>query len=219
MQAFRTIQSRLAHPVTWLFYGDSITHGIVHTFGARSFSEHFNERVRFELDRQDDVVINTAFSGYTTRQLLLHFPARVARFRPDVVLLMAGLNDCNHDPADGQLVPLDEFRANLLAMIAAVRDWGGDVVLQTSTPVLAGLIPARSLHLPAYNDCVRTLAAETGAPLVDHARVWERQDNGWLYADVYHPNAHGHLLLARTLFGALGLGQPAAASERFFVPG
>jgi hypothetical protein len=73
-------------PRTWLFYGDSITHGVLHTAGARCFSEHFTERLRFELERPDDVVLNTACYGHNTRQMLSHFPLRVARFKPDVVL-------------------------------------------------------------------------------------------------------------------------------------
>ena len=35
----------------WLAVGDSITHGAVHTNGWRSYPEHFNERVKFELRR------------------------------------------------------------------------------------------------------------------------------------------------------------------------
>ena len=48
MQAIQKL-IRSAEPVKWLFYGDSITHGAVHTFGARDYTEHFTERVRFEL--------------------------------------------------------------------------------------------------------------------------------------------------------------------------
>jgi hypothetical protein len=41
-------------PVTWLFTGDSITHGALHTMGWRSYPEHFAERVRWELRRMRD---------------------------------------------------------------------------------------------------------------------------------------------------------------------
>ena len=36
-------------PLTWLFTGDSITHGALHIYGRRSFTGHFMERIRCEL--------------------------------------------------------------------------------------------------------------------------------------------------------------------------
>lgn len=33
-------------PLKWLFTGDSITHGALHTFGWRDYAELFAERVR-----------------------------------------------------------------------------------------------------------------------------------------------------------------------------
>ncbi|QZA76476.1 SGNH/GDSL hydrolase family protein [Deefgea tanakiae] len=209
-------------PRTWMFYGDSITHGVLHTFGARCFSEHFAERVRFELNRPDDVIINNANSGLNTKQLLAHFPSRVARFRPDVLVLMAGMNDCNTKQEDNQFVSLPEFRENLIAMVIAVRTWGGEVLLQTVTPVIPGLIPERGLSLPQYNDAIRSVAQELAVPLIDHASVWAKYaDNiNWLMADAIHPNAYGHILLAHSLFQHLGIFQPNLTSptSRLFMP-
>ena len=50
-------------PVMWVITGDSITHGALHTLGWRSYPEHFAERVRWELRRVRDIVINTGISG------------------------------------------------------------------------------------------------------------------------------------------------------------
>jgi hypothetical protein len=50
-------------PVRWVFSGDSITHGALHTFGLRDYTELFSERVRFEMGRGLDVVMKTAISG------------------------------------------------------------------------------------------------------------------------------------------------------------
>lgn len=44
-------------PLTWVFYGDSITHGLSHTFGHRDYAELFAERVRYELGRAMDIII------------------------------------------------------------------------------------------------------------------------------------------------------------------
>ncbi|MBO8584206.1 SGNH/GDSL hydrolase family protein, partial [Staphylococcus aureus] len=50
-------------PLNWLITGDSITHGLVHTQGGRSYPEHLHELIRGELARVRDIVINSAISG------------------------------------------------------------------------------------------------------------------------------------------------------------
>jgi lysophospholipase L1-like esterase len=57
-------------PIVWVFTGDSVTQGGVHTMGWRSYSELFHERVRQELSRVQDTVINTGVNGDTTSGLL-----------------------------------------------------------------------------------------------------------------------------------------------------
>jgi len=49
--------------LTWVITGDSITHGAWFTKGARSYPEHLAERVRGELLRFRDIIINTGVSG------------------------------------------------------------------------------------------------------------------------------------------------------------
>lgn len=91
------LQAILKHPQpqTWLFCGASVTHGALHTHGYRDYSQIFNERLRFELGRHMDVVINTGVSGNTTAHILQSFERRIASFNQQVVSLMIGLNDIN----------------------------------------------------------------------------------------------------------------------------
>src|SRR5690606_15567526 len=70
-------------PNIWLFTGDSITHGAKHTHGHRSYPEVFQERVRWEISRVRDIVINTGISGNAAGDILSDFEWRVARFQPD----------------------------------------------------------------------------------------------------------------------------------------
>ena len=84
-------------PLKWLFSGGSITHGAFHTFGERDYTEHFAERVRFELGRKLDVVIKAAISGTDTNSPLKHFDTLLGQFKPDVVFLMFGMNDCESE--------------------------------------------------------------------------------------------------------------------------
>ena len=64
-----------------------------HTLDYRCYPEIFSERVRFEMGRYRDIVINTAISGHTTREILADFSWRIEQFKPDVVSLMIGTND------------------------------------------------------------------------------------------------------------------------------
>lgn len=81
--------------MTWLFTGDSITHGALHTRGWCSYPAHFAERVRWEMRHLRDVVINTGIGGDRTPGLLADLDWRVLRFKPDVVSLTYGVNDCS----------------------------------------------------------------------------------------------------------------------------
>src|SRR5688572_28086870 len=43
------------NPIKWLFTGDSITAGVLHTEGYRSYPEVFAERIRWEMARSRDI--------------------------------------------------------------------------------------------------------------------------------------------------------------------
>jgi len=60
------LQARVAEksPIRWLFAGDSITQGALHTFGWRDYIEPFAERTRWEMQWMRDCIINTAVSGW-----------------------------------------------------------------------------------------------------------------------------------------------------------
>src|SRR5690606_24349768 len=106
-------------PINWVFTGDSITHGALHTFGRRSYVEHFAERVRWELRRMNDFVINTGISGDTMKGISADVERRILQFRPQAVSVMIGTNDCRSG-AGG----LAYFRSSIEALIGKVRDSG-----------------------------------------------------------------------------------------------
>src|SRR4051794_36538354 len=148
--------------LTWVFTGDSITHGALHTLGSRSYPEHFAERVRWELRRMRDVVINTGISGDRTGGLLKDLDWRVLRFQPQVVSVMLGMNDC----ASGE-AGRETFRKNLQAIVKKVVDAGAIPLLNTPNTIY--LKNARNRDdLPAYADSVREVAAGSKLALVDH---------------------------------------------------
>jgi lysophospholipase L1-like esterase len=213
-----TLRQLLAspEPVKWVFTGDSITHGALHTFGWRDYVELFAERVRFELGRGMDLVINTAISGHTTRELLAGFDWRIGHLRPHAVFVMIGMNDCSADRGIG----LQEFGANLEQLAHRIRRLPAIPVLQTTCPILPGQSPERTPHFPAYMDAVRSTAAALGLPLIDHERFWRERAGSHFYwmSDPFHPNECGHRAFAMCLYEVLGIYDPASHACRLHLP-
>jgi acyl-CoA thioesterase I len=201
------IQARLENksaPITWVFTGDSITHGASHTHGERSYHEHFAERVRWEMGRRRDVVVNTGISGDTADGILKDFEHRVARFKPDVVSIMIAMNDCAGGPE-----ARSKFESNLRELIRRVRSTGVAPLLHTTNPIDTSRESRRN-DLPAYNEIIVKVALAESVVLVDHWTHWRKQRPGlaslneWLN-DPVHPNARGHREFAILLFRVLGI--------------
>jgi len=203
-------------PVKWLFYGDSITHGAVHTFGARDYAEHFDERVRFEMGRVTDVVINTAISGNTTRELLAGFDWRVRQFAPQVVFLMIGMNDCS----ETRQLPAEEFQKNLHQLCAQLQEINALPVLQTTCLILPNTTPDREPYFAEYMQIIRDVARGNNLPLVDHHQYWEENRDKLYYwmSNPFHPNAEGHLAFAHLLFREMGIFDANSNTCRLFTP-
>jgi len=203
-------------PITWLFYGDSITHGAMHTFGQRDYTQLFHERVRFEMSRMMDVVINTAISGNNSQQLLDSFDHRVTRFKPDVVFLMIGMNDCSSN----NNLTLEKFIANLHKLCDKFQALGSLAVLQTTCLILPNSSPDREPNIPSYMQAVRDVASQRDLPLVDHTAYWEDHADKLYYwmSNEFHPNEYGHRAFAKLLFTEMGIWDPTSLTCQPAIP-
>jgi lysophospholipase L1-like esterase len=187
-------------PVTWVFTGDSITHGALHTKGWRSYPEHFAERVRWELKRMRDIVINTGVSGDRAQGLLPDLDWRVLHLKPDVVSVMLAINDSAYGPVAREL-----FRKDLTAIVAKITAAGAIPVLNTPNTVYIKNAPTQG-DLAAYAQVVRDVAKATKSVLIDHYARWEtvKPDQeallAWLDDKSIHPGYLGHRELARQIF-------------------
>lgn len=103
-------------PVTWVFAGDSITHGCMHTDYLRNYQEHFTQALKATPERARDTVVNTGVSGATTRELMEYFNAWVADYQADVVFLCFGMNDC---ATDG--ITPESYAGNLREAVRRIR--------------------------------------------------------------------------------------------------
>ena len=216
---FRPIHDLLsgtAH-LTWVFTGDSITHGALHTMGCRSYPEHFAERVRWELQRRQDVVVNTGISGDRMSRLLQNQDWRVWRFQPDVVSLMMGMNDCTEGQSGRST-----YRSNLEMFLKSAEQHRTKLLLHAPNPILMAA-DARRRDLPGYVEQLRAFAREHDLPLIDHYQYWSTvhkpDELVYLLSDgAIHPNQYGHVELAKLMFQKLGIFDPASRTCKLFVP-
>jgi len=196
-----------SEPLNWVITGDSITHGLVHTQGGRSYAEHLHELIRGELGRTRDAVINTAISGHRITDILGDWERRIATWRPDVVTLMIGTNDMATGVGQIIVTPA-EFAASLREFVARARGLGAIVVLQTPPSIDVPNAPGRE-RIVAFADAVREVAASEDVIIVDqHARFTDLGNGGvpWgMMNDPFHPNAAGHAALALELAHALDI--------------
>lgn len=201
-------------PITWVFTGDSITEGAKWTGGSRTYSEIFSERIRWEMKRERDIVVNTAISGNTTDDILEDFNWRIGHLHPNVVSLMVGMNDSVRGPS-GELA----FKTNLRRMVDLIRATGAIPILQTTNWTLED--PLRA-DLPAYNKIIRQVAASKLVVLVDNSQYWHThrtsQNLGAWLGNPIHPNGLGHAEIAYRMFVTLGIYDPSSAMSKLANP-
>lgn len=183
-------------PVTWVFAGDSITHGCMHTDYLRNYQEHFSLALKATPERAYDTVVNTGVSGATTKEMMEYFTAWVMADRADAVFLCFGMNDC---ATDG--ITPDIYACNLREAVRRIRAAGAIPVLQTPNT------SDRQRKLRPYLEAARTLAQQEEVLLIDHNAFWAShpKEVKKRMADGIHPNEYGHLLWVRYLLRSLAL--------------
>lgn len=206
----------LATPLTWVFTGDSITHGAFHTYGQRDYTELVSERLRWELGRSRDCIIKTGVSGWKIGNLLQEMDRNVLRHAPQIVSINLGMNDCNGGAGD-----VANFKASYrTALDRIVSQTDAALILHAPNPIITAKDDPLWKDLPFFAEAVRELASEYGTVLVDHEADWKtntRPHTFWL-TDEIHPNDFGHRRMAHLLLRELGLFDPSSLTCRLFVP-
>ncbi|WP_085535192.1 SGNH/GDSL hydrolase family protein [Massilibacteroides vaginae] len=202
-------------PINWVFTGNSITQGAKHTHGMRAFPEIFSERIRWEMQRSMDFIINSAISGHTTQNILNDFDKRITQFNPKVVVLMLGTNDASIN----KNISVKEYGENLEKLIGRIRKIDAIPILMTPTIIII----EKSSERKAINDYVlkmREVSRKNNVVLVDNWEIWntslqnkyQGEVHKKLLNDPLHPNGYGHMEIAIALFKALSIFDPNAAS-------
>lgn len=149
-------------------------------------------------------VINSGLSGKNSADGLAQLRTRVLDHQPDTVFIEFAMNDAFRYSDGTPSLSVDEAKANLVAMIEAIRasDPDTEIILQTMNTVWdspTGSNQSASLRpdLAAYYQMYREVAAGFGLTLIDHHGAWKRlQENDpekfrSYVPDGVHPTAAG----------------------------
>jgi lysophospholipase L1-like esterase len=223
-----TSETRLAErlrspePITWLFAGDSITHGSVHLLEFRNYVQLFEERIRTELRRHFDVVVNTGVGGWRLADILAHREHVIFRFHPTIVSLAIGMNDAAHVP----LAEIAEWEAAFSDLLKEILSSGCEALIIHTPPLVdtQSLRPMaqKRLNVPEFCEAIRRQATSHGAILVDHQAFWNERMAAnervvlFSQSDTIHPNTYGHRMMLECLCRELGIWNPNSPLGRLF---
>lgn len=148
---------------------------------------------------------NVARLGARTRDVLEQQVPMAERLRPDVASVVTGMND-----AIAPSVDLGALRADLAAVVTRLRSLDAFVFtacLPASAPALRLFPPASrrrvEQRLREVSAVIREVAAEAGVLCLDDADFPGGFRLSISSIDGLHPNARGHLWLARTVAARL----------------
>ncbi|MBN1092012.1 SGNH/GDSL hydrolase family protein [Blastococcus sp. TML/M2B] len=144
---------------------------------------------------------NLAIRGRLLRQVVEEQVPVALEARPDLVSIVAGGNDLMRPGADP-----DELAATLEAAVVRFRSAGADVLLATgvdtrNTPILRR---ARG-RIAVFNADIWSIAARTGAAVLDQWGAGWIQDSRLWDADRIHLTTEGHRRMGLAAAAALGV--------------
>lgn len=185
-------------PCRIVCFGDSITGVYYHTGGQRAWCDMLGIALQRLYPKAKLQMINAGISGHTTVHALQRIGRDVLAKRPNLVVVMFGMNDVTR-------VPQQTYEQNLRGIVARCRGVGAEVILCTPNSVYAE-DPGRPMpKLAAYAETVRKIAKDMGVPLADCWKAYEdlraKDPLAWklLMSETIHPNMHGHKRFAEVI--------------------
>ena len=179
---------------TIVAFGDSITAGFA---VRRGFPSLWKEMLQQKFPEAKVEMINSGISGDTSQDGLARLDWAVLSYEPDLVTINFGINDAVMD------ISVDEFKANLIAMIRRIRSGpGSEILLLSSQPLET---PPYDRIVQDYYRAVEDVARETEVGFVDVYRAWmERVRAGTplgslIIPGLDHPNDEGYRIIAEEL--------------------
>lgn len=213
---------------TFVFLGSDTLYGGSGDISAKSATEVFDEVIRWEcngnscdsnptslrLEARSRFVVNSAYQEQTTAKMLENFASEIVPLKGEVLYLVPDVLKADGAPYES----LDDFKANVKALIAKAQATGMAVILVTPPEAEDAATP--------YADAMISLAFTEGLPLIDAHQYFQKLEQGNThYADITDEhgglNHKGQLLLGKFLLSQSGVpapsGKPIAALNYYDV--
>lgn len=204
----------------FLAFGDSITAGEISdgsTLSAIDPSLAYPGELQAALlqryPAQPIVVVNDGLSGETAIQGAARLPGELARYHPQVVLLLEGVNDLHVSSGEAGIPPAISA---LQTSIQQAEGSGAVVVVGTLLPAVPGaLSPGTTGLIVPFNAQLVPMAQGTGALVIDSYSAFLADMADWIGPDGLHPSPAGYQELAQLFFAAIqaNFERPTAARK------
>jgi lysophospholipase L1-like esterase len=190
-----------------LAFGDSLTAGAM-TVGGQlvvdpsvAYPTDLQMLLGQRYTAQRIVVVGDGVVGETALQGAARLPGELASHRPDVVLLLEGVNDLHGPLPDGGI---PEALAGISTMIQETRSAGIQILVGTLTPANPGALPPDTAALIAsFNAQLIPLAQANGATVVDLYSAFLTDVPDWIGPDGLHLTVAGYEEMAQLFFSAI----------------
>ena len=204
----------------FILIGDSVTdadrakpigEGLFGAYG-KGYVSYIEALLSATVPEQSIRIVNQGLSGNTVRDLKARWQTDVLDLKPDWLSIGIGINDVWRQfdlPLQTEAqVPLDEYAATLEELIASTRPLLKGLVLLTPYVIEPNRDDAMRKRMDQYGAAVKTIAGKHGAIFVDVQAAFDavtqhRHPMAWAW-DRIHPNAAGHMVIARAVLKALG---------------
>ena len=205
---------------TFVCFGDSMTEGLNPLVLPRfipnppgSYPADLQALLSGRYTAQTVAVLDEGIGGEGVAAGLQRLPSVLSSDRPDLVLLLEGVNDLN----GGGTKATPAVVSGLRSMVRLAHDRGVTVFLATLPPERAGASRAFAPEaIEPTNVQIRAMASTEGVFLVDLYRDFNGEVDVLLGADGLHPNAAGYRRMAESFFAAIRatLEEPGPAHAR-----
>jgi hypothetical protein len=160
----------------------------------------------------DITIINTAVPGESSSWGLANLQANALAYHPNIVVFEFSMNDA-------VWWPLSQAASNTTAMIQQIQATGARAFISTNNEPTAAaiastlaIVPSPNLaNVDAFYAQYRTIAAATGAGLIDNEPAWDNAQaaNPAIVPDGFHPTLTADVLVQiPNVMHALGLSFP-----------
>ena len=195
-------------PLTWLFVGDSITHGIL--VSGYDSAPQLMEEYLDTIGRTKDIVVNAGVSSATTASTLNAKDYRLKPFTADVAIVMLGTNDCSTNLTGDMAISKETYKENLGKIVTEIRANNPDAIIVLRTPT--GFWDDKHPKMSEYVAQMTAFAEEQGLILVDQMTATQGAINNYpwckstqFYGDNLHPGVVGQLKIFQMLIREMGL--------------